>query len=488
MLAYSALMQSTTEYRPIDVIKFMVHGALHEQPRNEWTSDEAKIEKQRAEQRQVGFVHCSYSKEYLQSGISFPVSSFAKLERQEGFISHWTPQVYYFAGRNNKGRSLENIRFITCVGVEADEQLTIEQIEAHAEEKGLPAPSVILKTPRGLQWFYVFSNPFVGTPKSVKLAKFIANEIKYAFQGISDLGANPLGYFRIPQKDNILAFSPSKIDTNWIKAWAKKHAKQLNRENRGSKKDSVLVGRIGIMNDPAIKKIISNRQVVGRKGQFGRNNTIYTLALALKHDGVEHEDAYDQLNEWNSSLDYPTDPNEFDKIINSAYQGKFNAPSKDYIEILSGVKMTYGLNIITPPKPREERERSHYHEWEEDLIQYIEEKIANKSLPYLSVSLRSLADELNMAYSTLKEVLAKTKSIVKKVYGRGRAAQTFLTTIHALKEANKKLSKARFKAFLRSFGLTFDPAAGSDNLESSSQIVHLSLKDFRHLNSDYGGG
>jgi hypothetical protein len=74
-------------------------------------------------------------------------------------------------------------------------------------------------------------------------------------------------------------------------------------------------------------------------------------------------------------------------------------------------------------KPREERIRSHYEEREEDIIAYLEAHTSPETA-FLEGSLNTLAESFGMAVSTLKEVLKRSKKIIKRSIGQGRAAVT----------------------------------------------------------------
>lgn len=121
------ILEPITEYTSLDVMRFMVHGALYEKSPKNWTMDDRKREMQRERLREVGVVHVTTGKEQLSTGQSIVVSSFETLERLNNHLTHWTPQVYMWGKANNEGRNFENIRFITCVGVEIDKKLVLKK-------------------------------------------------------------------------------------------------------------------------------------------------------------------------------------------------------------------------------------------------------------------------------------------------------------------------------------------------------------------------
>ena len=154
-----------------------------------------------------------------------------------------------------------------------------------------------------------------------------------------------------------------------------------------------------------------------------------TLALANYASGRSMEEAYDELDQFNSNLSNPLSKSEFERTLNSAYSGKYKGVKRSYVEGLletwtdgqaqfSGREGWYKFK-----KPREERVRSHYEEREADILAYLEEHTSQESA-HLEGSLRSLAETFGMAVSSLKEVLKRSNKIIKRTIGRGRAAVT----------------------------------------------------------------
>jgi hypothetical protein len=473
------IINRANEYKPIDIIRFMINESLYERSPKNWTMQDRVRETKRERLRQVGVVHATTSKEMLSNGGSIVFSSFETLERQLENLSHWTPQVYMWGKENNEGRVFENIRFITCAGIEIDCKITVEEIMYAAAMIGLPYPTLVLDTPRGVQWFYKFDNPFAGSFKARRAGRLVAQELKRAFVEFlgADAACDPLGYFRIPRRDNILFFSKDSISSEWALAWAKQRARQNKRTKIES--GTTIHKKQGIMDDPAIRAIIDNVLIKGQRGQIGRNNAIFTLSLALKYEGKSEEEILDLMDEWNSSLRYPLSHNEVKRTVKSAMKEKYKAPCKEYVEELSGVEMEFRFDIRTPKKDRLERKQSHYEEWEQDIINYLEENCTAEQ-PYLVGSLRSLAKVLGeaspiakaMGKSSLIDVLKRSKRLIVKSNGKkGRNALTFITCRTVLLKSHKHA----FKMFL--LGKTPFTQELAQELE-----LYLELNDKKRLN------
>ncbi|BCC21318.1 repS protein (plasmid) [Bacillus cereus] len=479
------ILEPITEYTSLDVMRFMVHGALYEKSPKNWTMDDRKREMQRERLREVGVVHVTTGKEQLSTGQSIVVSSFETLERLNNHLTHWTPQVYMWGKANNEGRNFENIRFITCVGVEIDKKISLEEIHYAAAVNNLPSPSVILSTPRGLQWFYVFSTPFL-TEKGRKAGRFVSEEIKRAFVNVmdaneveegttkpifeleADLGAYSLGYFRIPREDNILYFNGQALNSEWALAWAKEQSRKHKRPAVANTSSSRMYKKVGIMEDPAIQSIINNVFLRGCKGKLGRNNAVFILSLAMKYEGKTESEIIDKIDEWNSQIKSPLKHTEILRTVRSAMNDKYNAPKKDYVEELAEMRMEFVFDIRTPAKERLDRQQSHYSEWEQDIIEMVEQQCTSDT-PYLCGSLRALAQKIGeespvgkaMNKSSLSDVLKVSKKLIVKTNGKkGRNARTYITTRSVLLKSNKH----NFKAFLLG-KLAFNEEIESTTLE-----------------------
>src|SRR5699024_940545 len=143
--------------------------------------------------------------------------------------------------------------------------------------------------------------------------------------------------------------------------------------------------------------------------------------------------AYDVLDQWNSALHRPLSLQEFERTLKSAYSGRYKGVKRSYVESLlenwtDGSATFAGQNgWYKFKKDRESRVRSHYEEWEQDITQYIN-KHTSPQKPFLQGALRMLAEKMGIPFSTLKEVIKRTKNLYKQTEGRGRSAVTYITT------------------------------------------------------------
>ena len=182
---------------------------------------------------------------------------------------------------------------------------------------------------------------------------------------------------------------------------------------------------------------------------------------------------------------------EVNTIIHSAYSGKYRGPKKEYIEHFFALYVKGGESIrvhlgnywYKHKKAREHRERSHCHEWEQDLINYI---TAEKSVsePFIWCTQKELCDAINIPSSTLNKLLKESKTIIKTATGKGRSAKTGLTTVELYIQYVIYLKKdlgTRFAASLcqivQEHMALLEPSAGYTTL---SKYVQKLLKE-QHL-------
>jgi hypothetical protein len=175
-----------------------------------------------------------------------------------------------------------------------------------------------------------------------------------------------------------------------------------------------------------------------------------TLALANYASERPYKEAYDELDQFNSNLVNPLKKSEFERTLRSAYSSKYKGVKRSYVEGLlelwtdGKVKFQGKEGWYKFKKPREERVRSHYEEWEEDILMYLDTH-TSPEIPFLEGSLNSIAKKLGMAVSTLKEVIKRSSKLIKRTIGRGRGAVTKLASRSMLFKSLLLLRKKRIQ-------------------------------------------
>ncbi|PEJ57947.1 plasmid replication protein [Bacillus sp. AFS002410] len=430
---------------PVEIMQFMTHNSLHlykvkgsRAPFDRVVAYE-KVEKNNPYRK--GAVFVSPSKEDLINGKGYVVTSYEALQDRYQQLSHWTPNTYrggsYYDFKNRviKGHTRENLKQINVIGFDIDtKNVDLYALYLGCEELGLPRPNLLLETPRGFQAFFVLDTPFYihinKDYKAIRIAERLSENIRKALSKYVpiDTACVPFGFYRIPREDNTLDFYEVPTSTNQLLSWSKKFDEQENRSFL-----RVVYNKYTSAFDQTSSDwyhaLIRATDI--EKGHHGasRNNALLTMAIANYASEREFEEAYDELDQFNSNLEQPLSKSEFERTLKSAYSGKYKGAKRSYVEGLlelwtdgqaqfSGREGWYKFK-----KPREERVRSHYNEWEEDIVAFLDARTSPEK-PFLEGSFKMLAETFGMAVSSLKEVLKRASKLKKYTIGQGRGAIT----------------------------------------------------------------
>jgi hypothetical protein len=456
----------------VEIMQFMTHNGLHlykKKGSRHSFNKVAAYEKAISETPyRTGVVFVSPSKADLAEGKGYVVTSYETLQEKYRNLTHWTPNIYRggtyynFKRRVIKGHERENLKQINVIGLDIDtKEVDLYALYLGCEELGLPRPNLLLETPRGFQVFFVLETPFYihkkQDYKALRVAERLSENIRKALKTYVpvDTGCVPFGFYRVPREDNVLDFYDQPANTSQLLTWSKQFEEQENRNFLRvvyNKNASV----IDQTSSDWYRALIQATYI--EKGHFGssRNNAIMTLALANYASERPLEEAYDELDQFNSYLDHPLKKSEFERILKSAYSGKYKGVKRSYVEGLlelwtDGQAQFKGREgWYKFKKPREERVRSHYKEWEEDIIAYLDTH-TSPEMPFLKGSLGSLAKTFGIPVSSLKEVFKQSSKLKKYTIGRGRGAVTKLASRTML---FRNLLQLR-KNYIRQTQLTF---------------------------------
>lgn len=438
-----------TDRHPIDIIHLMTNKDLYLYKRKNSRGDFRELVRydNAMQDTKTGTVFVSKCKNDLMNGKGIVVTSYETLVEQYDTLSHWTPNTfrggtyYNFARRKIKGHEKENLKQVNVIGFDIDtKDVDLYALFMACDELNLPWPNVLLETPRGYQGFFILETPFYihkqGNYKALRIAERVTSnmlEALHQYVPEIDMNCNPFGFYRMPHDDNILYFDDAMANTasliDWSKTYEHEQKKQQFQVFYGGKHASACQ----YISSDWYRALLQTVNVQAGEYASSRNNSLLTLALANYADGIDYETAYDELDQWNSALHNPLSLQEFERTLKSAYSGKYKGVKRSYVESLLE-NWTDGSTTFAGPngwykfkKAREDRERSHYTEWEQDIIQYVNNHTTPEN-PFLEGSIRMLANDMGIPLSTMKEVLKKSQTLYKKTEGKGRAAVTYLTT------------------------------------------------------------
>ena len=349
-------------------------------------------------------------------------------------------------------------------------------------------PTYIIETPRGYQVFWVLETPgYVNsTHKVVSVLKSIRNNlVKFAQeQGYQvDSGANCFGVSRFPTEDNVIF----NIQTEYKIADLISVSKKLS-QRFGQNTMALHSMKVKAPQNTSNKRQIDSEwyqllftqgaSILGRKGCYGRDNAIFTMALANYSSGSPYEVALGKMLEWNCRLDNPLTDRVVEQKVKSAYSGNYQAAAEEYAQNLIETYINGEAGSLfsrTPvywhkfKKARAERKYSHLKEWRDDLIAYIKQKTTAAS-PYIKLSTSELCDALGIperSLARLRSALAEDTTLM--IIARPGVATTFAlinyVAIHLLqKMRTKKLAlKQLLTKFINKHGIPSTVSAFLEN-------------------------
>jgi hypothetical protein len=434
---------------PVEIMQFMTHNSLRlYKKKGSRAPIDRIVDSEKSEKKQSyrkGAVFVSPSKGDLTEGKGLVVTSYETLHEKRNRLSHWTPNTYrggtYYDFKNRviKGHTRENLKQINVIGFDIDtKEVDLYALFLGCDEIGLPRPNVLLETPKGFQGFFVLETPFYihkqKDYKALRVAERLSENILKALKKYIPVDTNcaPFGFYRIPQDGNVLYFDDKPARTSLLLSWSK----QFEEKERKASFRVIYSHNASGFDQTAsdwYHALIHSTVIQSGHHSSSRNNALLTLAIANYASGKPMEEAYDELDQFNSNLEYPLKKREFERVLKSAYSGRYKGAKRSYVEGLlelwtdGKVKFEGKEGWYKFKKPREERVRSHYDEREDDILTYLETHTSPEK-PFLEGSLSMLAKTFEMAVSTLKEVLKRSNTLIKRTVGRGRNAVSMIAS------------------------------------------------------------
>ncbi|MFM0600129.1 primase C-terminal domain-containing protein, partial [Streptococcus suis] len=229
--------------------------------------------------------------------------------------------------------------------------------------------------------------------------------------------------------------------------------------------------------------------IKGARDVMGRNNVLFTLALANFSSGISQGDCEVALNDFNLQLDEPLSAGELLKLVASAYSGKYEAASRDYITLLCRAWVNKELSpsdlFIKQgwykfKKKRADRKHSHLHEWKADVMNYLEGFYQSED-PFIQTTKKAIREELNIPERSLDKVLkvlkAEQKIFFTVKFGRGGGIR--LASVKAIVLSIIRVNKERQEAYFANIATFFD-----ESIEFTKRVIEgvkNGLKQARQL-------
>lgn len=441
-----------------------------------------------AEEGKRGAIFAYRSKTNMTKARGLVLTSLeAILENQDNF-THWTPNVYRYGSYSDEKRQItrghaeDNLRQINTFYIDFDitssaEEMTSGDILTAAIDLGF-MPTLILKSDKGYQAYFVLKQAAYVTTHSqfrvVKVAKAISQNLRnYFAQNLPvDMTCNHFGIARMPRTDNIEFFH--KEYTYSFQEWLDWSMKQSNFPFPSKKPNlSVISGTAGVkqIDEPWYQMLLNESNIKGAKALMGRNSVLFTLALANFSSGVSQGDCEVILNDFNLGLDEPVHSGELLKLIASAYSGKYEAASREYITLLCKAwvneKLKHTDLFIKQrwykfKKKRSERKYSHLSEWKADIMAYLERSTYEAGDPFIQTTKKALRETLSIPERSLDKVLKALKQDQKVFYTikAGRGGGIRLASVKAIVLSLIQVKKERQEAYFANIATFFEESLG----------------------------
>ena len=459
-----------------------------------------------AEEGKRGAIFGFRTKANMVKARGLVLTSMEAIEENQDHFTHWTPNVYRFGAYNDdkrrvtRGHSEDNLRQINTFYIDFDitssaEEMTSGDILTASIDLGF-MPTLILKSDKGFQAYFVLSESAYVTAHSqfrvVKVAKAISQNLRNYFgQTLPvDMTCNHFGIARMPRTNNIEFYHEEY--TYSFQEWLDWSMKQSNLPFPSKKPNlTVISGSEGVkqVDEPWYGLLLREANIRGAKALMGRNNVLFTLALANFSSGVSQSDCEAVLDDFNEHLAEPLSQDEFLKIIRSAYSGKYEAASRDYIKLLCKAWVNESLKdsdlFIKQrwykfKKKRADRKNSHLHEWKADIMAYLEGHFQSE-VPFIQTTKKAIREELNIPERSLDKVLKALKAdrkiffVVKSGRGGGIRLASAKTIVLSLIQVKKERQEAYFANiatfFEESLGFTKQVIEGVKNgLKQAKQL------------------
>lgn len=456
----------------LEVLQVVLNGSLKRSKSNIVRIDSIQEDKQ-------GHIAIFKTKSLMQQGIGEPIKTVTGLEKVVNQASHWTPNPYYridYVGqRRIAGFQEEKLQRINTFVVDldfpsSDDKPSAGELEQCLFTEGF-VPTVILDTPKGYHVYFVLEKPCYISKKngfkSLNTAKAISTSLKLMianhYPEAVDLNCNDFGIFRMPQKENIVHFEPNAAyEFKQLMKWSIQVQKELKKTRNKARRNLKVINNFRQIETPWYSKIM-NAKSIDSQINSGRNNTIFTLALANKQSGTSLGDCLETLLAFNQQLSNPLSQLEVEKTIKSAYSGRFQAAHSDYISsILEGLGYKVKPSDMTKirvfnknRKKREDRVYSHSEEWEKDLLMYLDGEVETYKQAVFTTK-QTISEETGIPLRSLdrliKRLTAENKIVSKQK--RGRGGGIMLASVKAIIEsiiASKGKSKEVLFAFISEF-------------------------------------
>ncbi|HDJ6948906.1 TPA: primase C-terminal domain-containing protein [Staphylococcus aureus Sa_TPS3150] len=465
------------------IYDFILHGSIEKYKfKNSKATDleKANFKATQAQNWRSARIAVSPTKELLQNGYGVIFSSEEALVQYGHKFSHWTPNPYNYLSTKKKedvedkkvtnlypivDRTKDNVKQINTFVLDIDKDIEYNELvqslaSAHINE-GVEMPNLYVKTPRGWHLYFVLDIPFYGKgieKKALKVAEKVHSSLAYAISKYLPIDNQCVstGYFRLPTKDNVKLFTNQYCIKDDMVRWSKEYSEKHNL-NQNIFYKSIANGQE--LTPEWVDYLLKEADVTSIGYGVGRNNTMFSVALYYYSKNVDLKEAESNIYAFNQRLANPLSYKEVERVIKSAYSGRYGGAMREHVENLleafSDGQIAYSNSGVSingfwkHKKERKDRIRSHFDERKDDLERYLNEH-TNKQKVFVKGSMSAIAKKLGMARSSLYAIFEKhinKGTIIKYTIKNGRYSETFIALksvyIESLFEMVKSLKRKK---------------------------------------------
>lgn len=416
------------------------------------------------------------NKDTLIDGLGLIIASEEALVQYGHKFSHWTPNPYNYLSKEKANiadvntykvlnRTKDNVKQINTFVLDVDEDIEYNELvqslaSAHINE-GAEMPNLYVKTPRGWHLYFVLDTPFYAKgieKKAIKVAEKVHSSLAHAISKYLpvDNQCVSTGYFRLPTKENVQLFTNQYCSKSYMVRWSKEYSEK-NNLNQNVLYKSIANGQE--LTPEWVDYLLKEADVTSIGYGVGRNNTMFSVALYYYSKNVDLKEAASNIYAFNQRLAKPLSYKEVERVIKSAYSGRYGGAMREHVENLleafSDDRIAYSNSGVSingfwkHKKERKDRVRSHFDERKDDLERYLNEH-TNKQKVFVKGSMSTIAKKLGMARSSLYAIFEKhinKGTIIKYTIKNGRYSETFIALksvyIESLFEMVKSLKTKR---------------------------------------------
>lgn len=343
-----------------------------------------------------------------------PARTYETLRKKLPQVVYFTPNVFF----SRKSKDKNSLRWINAFFVDIDDPaMSILDLFDVVRDAGLPEPSLINKTTHGWHVFWKIQR-VRATIKALRLYETLQKKI------VAALGADPRAasaehFMRIPYAIEYLAKSEYIMQdfVDWL---------DINEPTWRSEKypGAVVTSGRDLMNHPAIQELLQGVEE-GR-----RNNTCFTLALAMMSAGFTQDQTLRELTAWNFQNQPSLPYSQIRASVRSAFSGKYHAPSANAISELSGIEFHHRVIRRGSASDDGSRKRDHYISMAETREKFLVWLSGQGGQVTTQHSQSEIACELNLKRRSLCLVLKQLRaegvlSVEVHRLGRGQTETTY---------------------------------------------------------------